>query len=1553
MAVVVNHLPGQHDQQTHDPTKGKRKRVVSYLLKGDIIEKGGPGSGHFDHEGRPGKVGGSKPSKSDIADNIKQKKYKKVGPLGNQGKQSKTSLLELNDGTKVVRKRYKKDYKDMSKNDVACYDIAQELGFDRVPVTVMDDKGVMYQEFVSDAESFAEYQRKSYLEYIDNLPEGVERPDDIEIRYGMVEGYKPDNIIVEQLKDLVLFDVLIGNQDRHNENLLVDSETKILSWIDNSYSLQRSIVRESITLGRKYHQYRGQTIPIIGHINTHFLPHGYNILDNLTVSEWKSFNKKARRSRVKNIIIGHYGDVDGGDIWDDVIGRLDAFDEFFSSYTKRKREKGVNIITKGGPGSGYHNHPGRPGKVGGSLPRGAAAYSNFVDRIKNEDYKYKGKLGKQGGQAFTSLVILEGGTPVIRKDYKAAYHSMGKNDTAAYGIAQILGYEEVPMTTDDGSSISFQRFVNNSSTWGSMQNRNRKMSDEDAEKLLYFDILIGNGDRHSGNIMVNNKTGKISWIDNSTTLADAYMGVWAIQQPEYDKFTATMINRVEWFTRREAYTPKFSIDRWNDFSTKARSARMKSFIRQVYGDELGGDVWTAMMGRLESFERTAFEQKHLPGQHDQSTHGNRYGPKTRQEVIESLGRYGTYVTTDPYDYDEPPKGRFDKTYWERFDKSGPTLVYHGTRSDVVKLIKAYGLKKGGPWMDRPPSVYFTTDPIEARSWMFQALIEFVIPDEWDDEIVTDAIAMRDFNWKAAFRIERDIPPEYIRSIKVYNVGTSKLDEIYSSKERIAYTIIECHFTDDEPKHKRVVKHLQGYHDQQTHDPTKGKRKRVVTRLKPKFEQQSSKLFVRQLNENLAEKYKSFVTTYSASQYDEMGAKCFISNTGQSGYALKPDGDIISVFSKSGSGEGKRALISAIVNGGTKLDCFDGFLPEFYSQFGFIETGRLTWDDEYMPSGWDKDKFNSPDVVLMSLRAFGKASKSEKDKLERLERAQREYVDDVFGGELTQEEQEEIAKIVNNKVEKGGPGSGHWGHAGRPGEVGGSLPKGSALAYINFEHRAILGLYEDKGLLGEQGYQGQTYLIELEGGTPAILKRYPLYEYPGMALNDEAAYKISQVLGMDNVPMTVSIDKQNSVQRFVSDSVTWMDYFGSDPDPDKFVEPMLFDVLIGNADRHGHNWMVNETTGKITLIDNGFSLASAYRGFENEIDFVADIVDEYSYSPIKYLDWDTFDNFKYKAWNDEMENAVKSVYGDYLGGKVYGDMLRRLDTFEDMYGGELKERRIVIVKGGPGSGHFDHAGRPGKVGGSMPKGEPEVYKPEIIMNVDTFEDMVENDRWVAEKLLNKQGSQANTYLARMGNGQAAIYKEYKQDEGMGKTDEICYKLAQTLGMDNVPVAISITRNESIQEFIDNATTWWDYPDKEMLTEEQFDEVMLFDVLIGNTDRNGGNLLIHKETGWVYLIDNSYTLANSYMSYERYELGTMRDWVKGWVVEIVDWTEGLIAGHPMNSLTRAEWNDFSSKARSDEVRGIIIDGYGDVKGARVHAEMMERLDIFEDKYGRYIK
>jgi hypothetical protein len=90
----------------------------------------------------------------------------------------------------------------------------------------------------------------------------------------------------------------------------------------------------------------------------------------------------------------------------------------------------------------------------------------------------------------------------------------------------------------------------------------------------------------------------------------------------------------------------------------------------------------------------------------------------------------------------------------------------------------------------------------------------------------------------------------------------------------------------------------------------------------------------------------------------------------SGFAIKPDGDIVAVFAgkQSAKGGGYSMLQAAVAAGGRKLDAFDTYLPKIYETAGFRPVARLPWNDEFAPPNWDKgafSKFNNgePDVVF--------------------------------------------------------------------------------------------------------------------------------------------------------------------------------------------------------------------------------------------------------------------------------------------------------------------------------------------------------------------------------------------------------------------------------------------------------------------------------------------------------------------------------------------------------------------------------------------------------------
>lgn len=118
--------------------------------------------------------------------------------------------------------------------------------------------------------------------------------------------------------------------------------------------------------------------------------------------------------------------------------------------------------------------------------------------------------------------------------------------------------------------------------------------------------------------------------------------------------------------------------------------------------------------------------------------------------------------------------------------------------------------------------------------------------------------------------------------------------------------------------------------------------------------------------------KSFLSKYTAEELKNHNVQTYQLNGYHIGYALKPDEDgvdIISVHNNEPNikGVGDALIESAKVNGGTKLDHYDGFLSDLYSKHGFEEYDRYKWDDQYADPNWDYERYGRPDVILRKLK----------------------------------------------------------------------------------------------------------------------------------------------------------------------------------------------------------------------------------------------------------------------------------------------------------------------------------------------------------------------------------------------------------------------------------------------------------------------------------------------------------------------------------------------------------------------------------------------------------
>jgi hypothetical protein len=153
--------------------------------------------------------------------------------------------------------------------------------------------------------------------------------------------------------------------------------------------------------------------------------------------------------------------------------------------------------------------------------------------------------------------------------------------------------------------------------------------------------------------------------------------------------------------------------------------------------------------------------------------------------------------------------------------------------------------------------------------------------------------------------------------------------------------------------------------------------------------------------------------------------------GKIGFAVTDDGDAINLFNNGGPpGAGARALAIQVKLGARTLDCFDGFLSQQYSRYGFVETGRMKFDPNHAPKGWDVAKRGTPDIVFMAYKGGDPATLAERVGTFP-ERGKTEVVENDWEQAKLRSRQEAAAGFGTEGGIQGGPSRG-------PAAVGGGL-----------------------------------------------------------------------------------------------------------------------------------------------------------------------------------------------------------------------------------------------------------------------------------------------------------------------------------------------------------------------------------------------------------------------------------------------------------------------------------------------------------------------------------
>jgi hypothetical protein len=430
------------------------------------------------------------------------------------------------------------------------------------------------------------------------------------------------------------------------------------------------------------------------------------------------------------------------------------------------------------------------------------------------------------------------------------------------------------------------------------------------------------------------------------------------------------------------------------------------------------------------------------------------------------------------------------------------------------------------------------------------------------------------------------------------------------------------------------------------------------------------------------------------------AKLYLTHDSTVGGAMQPDGDMGNLFNNGGpKGAGAEVLLQMMDEGGITADAFDGYLPGLYANFGLAETGRMKFNPDYAPPGWDFEKYDSPDVVFLAktkdvgskseirTRVYGPrehwipATTGSKyyDDYDAARRdateAARAHARRTGSAEQRREEPRAAmgrrARGVDSgtgarlRRSLGGPGSGNFGHSGRPGEVGGSESSDGGSAPTT-SHEFITQIESNLAATSRTSKGEET----------------PLAGKPSLAIKDKEL-----------------VDRVTKNTRDAA-SFAWQQKNVKTPeDVHAVVEGIGTRINEGLVE---HLYREHET-GRNIPADQ---IPSQLKAFEEE--FVKRMDDPDVVATAAWVE-KTFD-MDIHPFSDGVGRSTKLLsamvlaraghplpkYQDRKKYYSYGDSSKTLEEFTEYYRTLFPKQKHL---GGVGSGNFGHAGRPGEIGGS--------------------------------------------------------------------------------------------------------------------------------------------------------------------------------------------------------------------------------------------------------------
>lgn len=423
------------------------------------------------------------------------------------------------------------------------------------------------------------------------------------------------------------------------------------------------------------------------------------------------------------------------------------------------------------------------------------------------------------------------------------------------------------------------------------------------------------------------------------------------------------------------------------------------------------------------------------------------------------------------------------------------------------------------------------------------------------------------------------------------------------------------------------------------------------------------------------------------------------------------------------------------------------------------------------------------------------------------------------------------------VARGGPGSGHFGHEGRIGEVGGSQPSGGdtlAVAppsdYRSRDWRAVA-----------DGFQRTASRLSPFEMTKANFTGFwlspdgEIYRVQGMRHNEVAEEAIEAA--RDQLSPSVLEYYQELKQSFLTDS------------------PAL-DVTLELGFIRG--WMSAANGPKeisITIDEAATDLRRAQK---------QTLLDIFSVAPDREYDfvWAVYptggSHMPIESGRDRDEFMARFGMIQRQFTPPQPDMIARaLAGFNNA----LSVVEAMLTRGGPGSGHRGHKGRPGKVGGSQPSGggaptEGDRLDDERRRAVDMFRAGKGTPEGLALLLddLEWNGSPEHVEIAAQRAG-IPFWDIYRFVEALRTTRMSYVAMQLNLYAEGMPEFADIMSTQA--DFVDEplngqfrrADIPWGMPDRDPALVERLNEI---EAEIGELDYEvayvltpGGDVILHKE------------------------------------------------------------------------------------------------------------